>query len=118
MGLSVCGILESMRTARRSREKILFGVSVALNSALMDFLYSMLMGTFVYEGEAAMGVGMLWAFSLPATGLLGLACAVFFDWYESGPSGLPRYLRYLALVVAVATASVVLTIGAIRTFAG
>ena len=55
-----------MSSTTKISRQLLFGISVALNAALVQFLIAASLGTFVYEGEAAEGVGLMWFVTLPA----------------------------------------------------
>jgi hypothetical protein len=103
-------VLDLMSFAPSFRRQLLFGISVALNAAIFQFLIAALLGTFVNEGEAAEGVGLMWFATLPATLVLGLLSSFAFDWCVGRDSGRGRYGAYAILVAAVAPLAFVLTI--------
>jgi len=90
--------------------QLLFGMSVAFNAALFQFLIAALLGTFVYEGEAAEGVGLMWFVTLPATLVLGLLSSFAFTWCLGRRRGRGRYGAYVILVTAVVPLAYALTI--------
>ena len=80
----------------------LFAASVFLNSALWQFLAVMALGTFIYEGEAAEGVGLLWFFSLPVTFLVALPSAPLFEPFSKVAHTGTKIAIYSGIVLGVA----------------
>ena len=89
---------------------MVFGLSVAANAALFQFLLVVVLGTFVFSGEMAEGPALLWFFSLPLTFLAGVATSFAFGWYSDLISRFSSYAVYSAFVVVVGVLGPILAI--------
>jgi hypothetical protein len=98
-----------MRDASRKVQSAIFGLSVAANAAIFQFLLVVVVGTFVFSGEMAEGPALFWFFSLPLTVLAGLATSFAFAWYLDLTSRYSSYGVYCAFVVVVGVLGPALT---------
>jgi hypothetical protein len=62
--------------------KFFWVIVVLVCAFLSSFLLVLTLGGMIYSGEQAIGVGMLWYYSLPALIILGVLTGWFsFSWY-------------------------------------
>lgn len=81
---------------------------------LVGFLLLLISGGYILEGEAAMGMGILWYYSLPAFLLLGyLVGRSTHGWYSTQSAVYNQLAILLGLAFAVAVLSPLVTYGAL-----
>lgn len=82
--------------------KFFFVSSIAVSSAIFSFLITAITGTYIVHGETAIGVGLLWAFSLPAIVVLSLLTLSAYSRYLTFEKSSVRLAFYGGCVLCVA----------------
>jgi hypothetical protein len=69
----------------------------------ISFICLLLLGGYIFDGEAAMGIGILWAYSIPAYLLLGILLGrLSYGWYSIQSATLVQTTSLLGLALSVA----------------
>jgi len=83
-------------------------------SLFVGFLLLLVSGGYIFEGEAAMGVGLLWYYSLPAFLLFGyLAGQASYSWYSNQRVVLIQSVGLLGFSLVVSVLAPAMTYGAL-----
>ena len=85
-------------------KRLTYTTLIIIFGLVVGFILLLLSGGYIFEGEVAMGVGILWYYSLPAFLLLGyLTARASYNWYstQSVLHTQTASLLGFALVVAV-----------------
>ena len=85
-------------------KRLTYTALIIVFALIVGFLLLLIVGGYIFEGEAALGVGILWYYSLPGVLILGYLIARFsFPWYVNQNAVLMQTIWLLgsALTVAV-----------------
>ena len=84
-------------------------------SQMAGAVVTLVLGTRIYNGEDAIGAGLMWAFSVPSALLLALLVAFLTHRaYERAESLINQLAILLATVTAVLVVSPIVTLGLMR----
>ncbi len=90
--------------------RVLYTVLIIILGLSLGFLLLLVSGGYIFEGEAAMGIGILSWFSLPAVLVIGLLLGRYtYAWYSSLNALATQAAGLLGLAVAVAVLSPTIT---------
>lgn len=85
-------------------KRLTYTALIIVFALIVGFLLLLVAGGYIFDGEAAMGAGILWYYSLPGVLILGYLIARFsFPWYVNQNAVLIQTIGLLgsALIVAV-----------------
>ncbi len=91
--------------------RFFYAFSITINSAILSLLITAIVGTYFIHGEEAIGVGLLWAFSLPFIIILSLLSLCFHSKYLACEVWYQRFFIYIACVFFTAITAPILTYG-------
>jgi len=84
--------------------RYVYTLLLVVNSAVLSFLIAAVLGTIVFSGEVAQGVGVHWALSLPAIVVAATVIGILtFPWYRAKESIGAQLSAHLVSATAATT---------------
>lgn len=84
-------------------KRITYTSLIIIFGLVVGFILLLVSGGYIIEGEVAMGIGLLWYYSLPAFLLLGyLTARVSYNWYSAQNVLLSQTAGLLGFALAIA----------------
>ena len=89
--------------------KVFLGGMTAITAGLLSLAVVVSVGPFIENGEVWEGLGLLWWFSIPVIGVLGILSPFVIRWYRRPTDSLRWGLAFLAVAGSVAGAGMLVT---------
>lgn len=94
--------------------KSLFAIIVAVTSSILSLIITAIIGTYFVHGEEAIGIGLLWAFSLPMIVILSISSLTLYQKYLRSESATARTTLYVSIILGVTLMSPIVTVAALK----